>query len=56
MKRDDEIRKGEYEWEMKYKTNEKPLSKLDRSFKLLFTLIGLSATIAGLIKVFGIKF
>lgn len=46
MKREDETRKGKYEWEMEYSTNEKPLSKTDRALKLLFGLVSLAATLA----------
>ena len=56
MKRDEEIKQGKYEWELKYRTSEKPLSKQDKFWKLLFSLVLLAGTLTGIPKLTGISY
>lgn len=53
MKRDDEIRNGEYEWESDYENNAEPLSNADKSWLKFFKIILFAATLSGLAKIFG---
>ena len=56
MKREDDVRKEEYEWEADYQTKEIPLSAMDNVWLVIFRIILLAATLAALPRLLGFRY